>query len=58
MSVTTVRFPSVTVTESLVQVTVVAGPPVEIHFKMNVSDEVRLNMISLDIVTIPVSKVE
>ena len=30
----TVSFPSVTVTESLVQVTVVAGPPVEIQVRV------------------------
>ena len=32
----TVTFPSVTVTVSLVQVTVVAGPPVEIQVRVNV----------------------
>ena len=31
----TVSFPSVTVMESLVQVTVVAGPPVEIQVRVN-----------------------
>ena len=31
----TVSVPSVTVTESLVQVTVVAGPPVEIQVRVN-----------------------
>ena len=31
----TVSFPSVTVVESLVQVTVVAGPPVEIQVRVN-----------------------
>ena len=31
----TVSFPSLTVVESLVQVTVVAGPPVEIQVRVN-----------------------
>ena len=31
----TVSFPSVTVSEALVQVTVVAGPPVEIQVRVN-----------------------
>ena len=31
----TVSFPSMTVMESLVQVTVVAGPPVEIQVRLN-----------------------
>ena len=31
----TVSFPSVTVSESLVQVTLVAGPPVEIQVRVN-----------------------
>ena len=35
LSSNTVSVPSVTVVESLVQVTVVAGPPVEIQVKMN-----------------------
>ena len=34
-SFNTVSVPSVTVVESLVQVTVVAGPPVEIQVRMN-----------------------
>ena len=34
-SFNTVSFPSVTVVESLVQVTVVAGPPVEIQVRVN-----------------------
>ena len=34
-SFNTVLVPSVTVVESLVQVTVVAGPPVEIQVKLN-----------------------
>ena len=34
-SFNTVLFPSVTVVESLVQVTVVAGPPVEIQVRVN-----------------------
>ena len=34
----TVSVPSVTVVESLVQVTVVAGPPVEIQVRVSVSE--------------------
>ena len=43
----TVSVPSVTVVESLVQVTVVAGPPVEIQVR------VSSNVTSPDIVTSP-----
>ena len=47
----TVSVPSVTVMESLVQVTVVAGPPVEIQVRVMLS---ALNVTSLpDIVTSP-----
>ena len=47
----TVSVPSVTVMESLVQVTVVAGPPVEIQVRVILSE---LNVTSLpDIVTSP-----
>ena len=46
----TVSFPSVTVMESLVQVTVVAGPPVEIQVRVIWSES---NVTSPDIVTSP-----
>ena len=47
----TVSVPSVTVMESLVQVTVVAGPPVEIQVRVMLS---ALNVTSLrDIMTSP-----
>ena len=42
----TVSVPSVTLTESLVQVTVVAGPPVEIQVRMNSSSEIKPNVTS------------
>ena len=44
-------FPSVTVMESLVQVTVVAGPPVEIQVRVISSES---NVIPPDIVMSPV----
>ena len=47
----TVSVPSVTVVESLVQVTVVAGPPVEIQARVS---KVRLNVAPLAISTSPV----
>ena len=46
----TVSVPSVTVVESLVQVTVVAGPPVEMQVKVS---KVRLNVAPLAISTSP-----
>ena len=46
----TVSVPSVTVVESLVQVTVVAGPPVEIQVRVS---KVRLNVAPLAISTSP-----
>ena len=46
----TVSVPSVTVVESLVQVTVVAGPPVEIQVRVSWSES---NVTSPDIVTSP-----
>ena len=49
----TVSFPSVTVMESLVQVTVVAGPPVEIQVRIISSES---NVTSPDIVMSPVLK--
>ena len=50
----TVSFPSVTVTESLIQVTVVAGPPVEIQVKVALlRSESKLNDIPSGIVTFP-----
>ena len=47
----TVSFPSVTVMESLVQVTVVAGPPVEIQVRVISTES---NVTSPDIVMSPV----
>ena len=54
----TVSFPSVTVSESLVQVTVVAGPPVEIQVRVNwglapLRSEFTVNVILSDIVISP-----
>ena len=46
----TVSFPSVTVVESLVQVTVVAGPPVEIQVRVLKSGS---NVTPLDITIFP-----
>ena len=46
----TVSVPSVTVMESLLQVTVVAGPPVEIQVRVSWSES---NVTSPDIVTSP-----
>ena len=46
----TVSVPSVTVVESLVQVTVVAGPPVEIQVRVICEES---NVTSPDIVTSP-----
>ena len=45
-----VKVPSVTVTESLVQVTVVSGPPVEIQMRVNI---ISINATSQDIVMSP-----
>ena len=57
----TVSVPSVTVVESLVQVTVVAGPPVEIQVRVNrglgpFRSESRVRVISPGIVTSPVKE--
>ena len=54
----TVLFPSVIVTESLVQVTEVAGPPVEIQVRVNwrfspLRLEFTVNVILPDIVMFP-----
>ena len=49
-SFNTVSVPSVTVVESLVQVTVVAGPPVEIQVRVLKSES---NVTSPDIVMFP-----
>ena len=49
----TVSVPSVTVMESLVQVTVVAGPPVEIQVRVISSES---NITSPDIVMVPIVK--
>ena len=46
----TVSVPSVTVVESLVQVTVVAGPPVEIQARVSKSES---NVMLSDMVTVP-----
>ena len=48
-----VSVPSVTVTESLVQVAVVAGPPVEIQVRVNSSSEIIANVTPSDIVISP-----
>ena len=50
----TVSVPSVTVTESLVQVTVVAGPPVEIQVRVNMKFGSREKVKSADTDRIPV----
>ena len=52
----TVSVPSVTVVESLVQVTVVAGPPVEVQVRMNrgvspLRSEISVKIIAPGIVT-------
>ena len=47
----TVSVPSVTVVESLVQVTVVAGPPVKIQVRVNLG-------LFIDILAIPISPKE
>ena len=53
-SFNTVWFPSVmTVVESLVHWTVVAGPPVEIQARVNESSEWRVKVISSTITTLP-----
>ena len=49
----TVSVPSVTVMESLVQVTVVAGPPVEIQVRVIWSES---NVTSPGIVMVPIVK--
>ena len=54
----TVLFPSVIVTKSLVQVTVVAGPPVEIQVRVNrglapLRSESKVNDIPPDIAMSP-----
>ena len=51
----TVSVPSVTVMESLVQVTVVAGPPVEIQVRVKWLSEVRVKVIPPDSETAPVT---
>ena len=51
----TVSVPSVTVVESLVQVTVVAGPPVEIQVRVNGGLGPLCN-VSIDIEIFPVKK--
>ena len=48
----TVSIPSVTVVESLVQVTVVAGPPVEIQVRVSLSESNATS--SPIIVTLPI----
>ena len=52
-SFNTVCVPWVTVVESLVQVTVVAGPPVEIQVSVNLSSESKVKFTPPDSVTIP-----
>ena len=49
----TVLVPSVTVVESLVQVTVVAGPPVETQLRVN---WLEFNVMPPSIVTIPIER--
>ena len=55
-SFNTVWVPWMTVVESLVQVTVVAGPPVEIQVRVNESVEWRSNVIPPAITTLPAHK--
>ena len=58
-SFNTVSAPSVMVLESLVQVTVVAGPPVEIQVRMNEYDSAKskVNVIRFGVIsTLPKSK--
>ena len=57
-SFNTVSVPSVTVVESLVQVTVVAGPPVEIQVRVNELSVLRVKVIPPDNVTCPANKGE
>ena len=57
-SFNTVSVPSVTVVESLVQVTVVAGPPVEIQVRVNELSVFRVKVIPPDNARRPASKVE
>ena len=52
-SFNTVWVPWVTVVESLVQVTVVAGPPVEIQVSVNLSSESKEKFTPPDSVMIP-----
>ena len=52
-SFNTVLVPSVTVVESLVQVTVVAGPPVEIQVRVNELPVFRVKVMPPDEVTNP-----
>ena len=55
----TVSVPSVTVVESLVQVTVVAGPPVEIQVMVNLGLFLfRSESMFIDILAIPISPKE
>ena len=59
-SFNTVSVPSVTVVESLVQVTVVAGPPVEIQVRVNcglgpLRSDITVNVILPNILTFPVT---
>ena len=55
----TVSVPSVTVVESLVQVTVVAGPPVEIKVMVNLGQFLfRSESMFIDILAIPISPKE
>ena len=49
----TVSFPSVIVTESLVQVTVVAGPPVEVQVRGVLPSSILVNSIVSDSVISP-----
>ena len=51
---TAVSVPSVTVVGSLVQVTVVAGPPMEIQVRVNLLLEFRVKVIPPARVTSPV----
>ena len=58
VSLNAVTVPAVKVSESLVQVTVVAGPPVEIHVRVNsgvvpMRAECNVNVIPPDTVTFP-----
>ena len=54
----TVSFPSVIVTESLVQVTVVAGPPVEIQVRMLIDNVTPSGIVISPIITTMVKDME